>query len=434
MTALLMAVFITYFSNAAIEFDIKNQLRKESRYDYSNIDLKDGKVVVSENFIYEDNGILKVVLDREGRLVGGTYPHAGIAGLKPLRKIIREVKCGENSYYIYDRSIVKEKGRGEYHTIAIIRCMVDKNGISSGYKTLKYASYICAAAIVLLVIILSSMFSKKIVGPLKEICKTAEKIGREKDLSQRIEYDGTFQEIQILAEANNRMLDRLEEIFEKQRQFSSDVTHELKTPVSVIMAQCQYAKKHIHNKEEFDEAIALIERQVKKTNKIINQLLQLSRLDQVGRNIEWEYVDLRDIVEEVCENEKLKDDKNVELRLDLENAEARVDVSLIMVAIRNLVNNAMKYSRENAAVDICLRKEKDKVLFSVQDYGCGMNEADKKYIFDRFYRADKARNSEGFGLGLSITAKIVEIHAGRIRVESEEGKGSIFFLEFPAEL
>ena len=220
-----------------------------------------------------------------------------------------------------------------------------------------------------------------------------------------------FQEIGILAEANNRMLDRLEEMFEQQKQFSSDVTHELRTPVSVIMAQCQYARKHIHDEKEFAEAFSL-----------------LSRLDQDRVRIDFEYVDLRDIVEEVCENEKLSNEKNVRLNLSMEKAEARVDVGLIMTAIRNLVDNAMKYSEENGAVDITLTKKDGQVKLMVKDYGCGMSENEKKHIFDRFYRADQARNSEGFGLGLSITARIVEIHNGKLSVESEEKKGSTFTL------
>ena len=126
--------------------------------------------------------------------------------------------------------------------------------------------------------------------------KQRKRFGQDKDLSQRVEYDGIIKEIDILSKANNRMLDRLEEIIEKQKQFTSDVAHELRTPVSVVMAQCQYARKHIHDKEEFDEAITLIERQIKKTNSIIMQLLQLSRLDQDRIRIDFEYVDIQDIV------------------------------------------------------------------------------------------------------------------------------------------
>lgn len=432
--AVLMALFITYFSNVAIESDFKKQIRKESRYDYINIKEKKGEIRVSDDFVYEDEGIVKVILDAEGNLVKGTYPDERLENLKPRPKMVREVRCGRVKYYIYDRSIIKGDENGNSRVVAYIRSMVNRDNLSSGYRTLKYASYICAAAIVLIATVLASVFSRRIVVSLRQICDTSEKIGLEKDLSKRIEYDGMFREIEILAQANNRMLDRLEEMFEKQKQFSSDVTHELRTPVAVIMAQCQYARKHINNKEEFDEAISLIERQVKKTNDIISQILQLARLDQDRIRIDFEYVDVKDIVEEVCDNEKLHDEKNIDLRLSLENAEARVDVGLIMAAIRNVINNALKYSYENSVVDVVLKKRDGAVELMVRDYGRGMSEEEKKHIFDRFYRADKARNSEGFGLGLSITARIMEIHSGTITVESEEKKGSTFYLTIPERI
>lgn len=427
-TALLMAIFVTYFSNAAIEYDLRSQVRRESQYDYLNIRSRKGKIKVSGNFVYNDNGIIKVILKPDGSLVAGSYPNEELAKQAVRPRFVRDVVCDGVEYYLYDRPIIKRDDTGKSDTIAYVRSMVDRSNLSSGYRTLKYASYICGVVIVAISTLVALIFSRRLTEPIKQICETSEHIGLEKDLSQRMEYDGMFQEIGILAEANNRMLDRLEEMFEQQKQFSSDVTHELRTPVSVIMAQCQYARKHIHDEKEFAEAFSLIERQVKKTNAIISQILQLSRLDQDRVRIDFEYVDLRDIVEEVCENEKLSNEKNVRLNLSMEKAEARVDVGLIMTAIRNLVDNAMKYSEENGAVDITLTKKDGQVKLMVKDYGCGMSENVKKHIFDRFYRADQARNSEGFGLGLSITARIVEIHKGKLSVESEEKKGSTFTL------
>ena len=291
---ILMAVFVTYFSNEAIDFDIRTQIRKESKYDYLNINLKDDQIVVSDNYIYEENQVYKIVLDTDGKAVSGTYPAKELEEVPLFSNLghqeIREINCESGEFYLFDRPIIKEgKESGEENIIAIVRSVVNKKDISSSYQVLKNASYLCAVAIMLIVIILSFIISRQIVNPIKQICDTAEKIGLEKDLSQRIKYDGGFKEIAILAEANNRMLDRLEEMFEKQNQFTSDVAHELKTPVAVVMAECQYARKYINDKEKFDEEMSLIERQIKKTNQIITQLLQLSRLDQERIEIwnEW---------------------------------------------------------------------------------------------------------------------------------------------------
>ena len=259
---ILMAVFVTYFSNEAIDFDIRTQIRKESKYDYLNINLKDDQIVVSDNFIYEENQIYKLVLDPDGNIVSGQYPvNAEELETLPIEQhqVIREISFNSGVYYVFDRLIIKtDEKSGEKRVNAIVRSVVNKKDISSGYQVLKNASYFCAAAIMLIVVILSLIISRQIVNPIKEICDTAEKIGLEKDLSQRIKYDGGFKEIAILADANNRMLDRLEEMFEKQNQFTSDVAHELKTPVAVVMAECQYARKYINDKEKFDEEISLI--------------------------------------------------------------------------------------------------------------------------------------------------------------------------------
>ena len=431
VTAILMTLFITYFSDIATEFDIKAQVRRESRYDHLNVDCKDGKIHVSNRFTYEADGIIKIVLDKNNNLVAGNYPVKELAEYPLNYGTVEKVRCGKRVYYLYDRSIVKKSDNGKLDIAAVVRTIASKESVASEYQSLKYVSYICVLIIALISTVVSSTFSRQIAETIHDICETAEKIGQDKDLSQRVEYDGIIKEIDILSKANNRMLDRLEEIIEKQKQFTSDVAHELRTPVSVVMAQCQYARKHIHDKEEFDEAITLIERQIKKTNSIIMQLLQLSRLDQDRIRIDFEYVDIQDIVEQVCENEKLKDIKNIQIRLCMERAEAFVDINLMMIVIRNLVNNAMKYSHEEGTVDVFLKKQDKKIEFTVRDYGQGMSETDTKHIFDRFYRTDKARNSDGFGLGLAISERIVEIHRGKILVESKEGEGSVFRVILP---
>ena len=164
ITAVLMALFITYFSDAAIDYDLKSQIRKESRYDYLNIEMRNGKVWVSDNFVYDDDGIIKVVLDSAGHLVRGAYPDRNMEKLKPVTKEVREITCGREEYFTYDRSIIKRDDAGKTRIIAYVRSIVNIQDLSSGYRTLKYASYICAAVIVLIATILASVFSRRIVG------------------------------------------------------------------------------------------------------------------------------------------------------------------------------------------------------------------------------------------------------------------------------
>lgn len=431
LMSLLMAIFVTYFSNAAIEYDIKNLIHKESKYDYSSISYVDGKVVVSDNFVYEENGVTKVVLDADGAIISGRYPDANLVQTEIANKMTQEVRCPSGTYYVFDRMVIKKVKNDKNDVVAVIRSVANRKNLSSEYAIFKYASFICVGIILLVVLIVTFITTKQVTEPMKQFCDTAENIGNEKDLSKRIEYDGMFKEIDIMTKANNRMLDQLEEMFKNQRQFSSDVAHELRTPVSVMKAECEFAMKHGENEEDYKEALTTIERQVKKTNQIIMQLLQLSRMDQDRLKVNFERADIREIVEYVCENERIKDTRNITITEDLQSAEADIDVSLITVVVRNLVNNAVKYSPPDSKVEVSLRATDQRVFFRVRDYGVGMSEEEQKHIFDRFYRADKSRNSEGYGLGLSIVEKIMEIHHGEITVESRTGEGSVFHVILP---
>lgn len=244
-----------------------------------------------------------------------------------------------------------------------------------------------------------------------------------------MEYDGRIEELSILADTNNYMLERLEDMFETQKRFSSDVAHELRTPIAVLMAQCEYAKEHADTKEELEESMDVVYRQVQKTNQIVTQLLNLNRME-CGRIVpELEEVDLDEILCSICEDEERKD--QVMFRLNLSGVRTQVDVGLMLILFQNIIRNAVKYSEKPAVVEIVSGYRDEEVFVSVKDYGCGMKKQDLEQIFQPFYRAEKARNSEGFGLGLSLADRIVKMHKGSIEVESEWGKGSTFTVWLP---
>ena len=246
-----------------------------------------------------------------------------------------------------------------------------------------------------------------------------------------MEYTGGFQEIRILTETNNHMLDRLEQMYESQKRFNSNVAHELRTPLTVLSVQCEYAKEQCEKPEEMKQSLEVIGRQVKKCNGIVAQLLRLNKLEQGQVKPDLEHADLDEIVRSICEEEEIKFDGKVEFRLALGEVWADVDVVLITSLIQNLVSNAIKYSTKPAMVEITTRKIEDNVAVCVQDHGCGITKEEVKKIFTPFYRADKARNSEGYGLGLALAEKIAQLHGGSIQVESEPGEGSSFTLILP---
>lgn len=462
LMAVVMIAFTSYLSNTAIASDIRRQIRREIRSSSSSFTVRDGKAIFDENFNHDDNHVRKILLTKTGDIINGTYPEEKLSRFPVRRKDrpFRRIKCDSGYYYMLDLTVhKKDKATGEYRSF-IIRGIGKASDFDSPYKTMKYSLYLFTFIIVFIGGILIIFVSRRLTLPMKDIEKITDQIRKDDDfLKQRIEYHSEFKEIDAMIEANNRLITQMEKLYESQKQFTSDVAHELRTPVSVIMAECQYIKKYGSDPSDYSEALSVIERQTKKTNQIIEQLLTLSRLDQGRIQNDFELADIREIVESVCANELLAAQKNITIRKDLEETFAFINVALFSSAVKNLINNALKYSNENSCIEVNLRTEsaalakenaaapasapapkgdrKKKtaagtVVFQVRDHGCGMSPAVLNHVFDRFYRADASRSSDGFGLGLSIVQKIVEYHHGLITVESMEGEGSTFTVYLPA--
>ena len=426
--AVIMVIFISYFSNKTIYFDIRKQIQKKSRYDFLYIEVKNDKISVNKDFVLKENHVQKLVLDSQSNIIRGSYPDKELKNYPVNKWHFQRVKCSSDYYYIFDRPFFKRDTVTQKRTMVIIRNIGKEGDFTSQYQTLKYISYLFTCIITLIGIFLVWVVSSRLTVPMKEIKDTADTIGTEGNLAQRIEYSSPFKEIDAMIQANNRMMDRLESLFQQQQQFTSDVSHELRTPISIISAECQYLKKYGKTIDDYNESLSVIERQNTKTNEIIIQLLQLSRLDQGRIKEAFEYADLKDLTESICETDTLHEKKHILIHCNLEQVSIHMNVSLMAIAIKNLINNAIKYSPDSSSIDIHLWAEESSVLWQITDHGCGMDTETQKYIYDRFYRADKSRNTDGFGLGLSLVQKIIELHKGSITVQSEVGKGTIFTL------
>ncbi len=429
--AAIMILFISYFSNKAIHSDIQRQIRRESRYDFLNIEVKNEKILVKKDFIFKENHVQKLVLDSNNQVIRGHYPDKELSNYPIKQWRFLRIKCSSGYYYIFDRPFFKQDSVTHKRVPVIIRNIGKASDFDSQYQTMQYISYCFIFILSFIGILLIGITSFRLTTPMKEIKATANKIGTDGNLAQRIDYTTPFKEMNAMIQANNRMMDRLEELFQQQQQFTSDVAHELRTPASIISAECQYLKKYGKTIDDYTESLTVIERQNIKTTEIIAQLLHLSRLDQERIKENFEYSNFKTLIEHVFETEPLRTKKQITVYSDLDDISIYMNVGLMAIAIKNLINNAMKYSQDNSSIKLRLWEEKEHVIFEVKDYGCGMSEETQKHIYDRFYRADKSRTTEGFGLGLALVHKIVELHKGTIVVKSELGEGSIFTLSLP---
>lgn len=422
-----MLIFVRILANAAVEYDIRQSLDRQAYENLKEIEVDEtGKIIYKEDFVQSEGDVHFLILKGDGTILLGEYPKNCPQDIEINVKKLYQVNAGRETFYIRDMRKHIVGGPRVY-----MRAIVRKADTYSRYQTLEYLAYLSIFIVFGIAILCGILLARRISSSLRQMCQSAEAIGQDMNMSCRMEYNGKFYELAVLAQANNRMLDRLEEMFRQQEQFTSDVAHELRTPIAVMTAQCQYARGKSVGEEEYQEAFEVIERQSLKVGAIISRLLELSRLDYDRRQLEKEDVDLPELVQSVCEDLQQKSGDSLQMQFRLEQAHTVGDISLIMIAIQNLLTNAVRYGDPGSLIEVGTGKRGDQVYVSVKDHGAGINEEDLPHIFKRFYKADKSRTSQGFGLGLPLTMKIAQKHGGTITVESRQGAGSTFTLLLP---
>jgi heavy metal sensor kinase len=269
--------------------------------------------------------------------------------------------------------------------------------------------------------------------PLKEISETVAKIS-EKHLSERINSEKVPTELKQLAHVFNRTFDSLEVAFEKQRQFIADASHELKTPLTVILTDAEVALRKDRSPEEYRKTLSNIANAAEISRKIINALFTLSRLDMQSIEFKRELINVKDVVNSslLLLNSFIQDKRIRVTKAIPDNLLIRGDQVLLTELMSNILDNAIKYNKEGGKIHIEGCECEGHVLIQVKDSGIGIPEKDLPRVFDRFYRVDKSRSRKtgGSGLGLSICQEIVKLHDGLIKIESKVGEGTTVHLRF----
>lgn len=285
----------------------------------------------------------------------------------------------------------------------------------------------------LLAAVIGYFIIRSTLSPLSHITDAARNISGGKDLTKRIGIPSANDEVSRLANAFDHMFARLEQSFEAEKQFTSDASHELRTPTTVILAQCSYAKKHADTLEEYQEAIDVIDRQARKMSLLIERLLDMTRLDLGTQKLVMETVNLSEMAHVLCEEQDTGVRGISILPWIDEGITIQADPFLISRVITNLLDNAQKYGKENGHIFFRLSSFGAVVLLEVEDDGIGIEEGELDKIWKRFYQVGSSRDSDsGLGLGLSMVQQIVELHGGKIIVESIFGCGSCFTIKLPA--
>ncbi len=271
--------------------------------------------------------------------------------------------------------------------------------------------------------------------PINEATATALAITRTGSLKRRVPIRRQrMDEIGALISTFNEMLDRLEELFEKQRRFTGDISHELRSPLTTILGNLSLLRRAKHlPPEEQREMLDEMYSEAERMHRLISDLLLLSQADS-GLSINRAPVELDTLLLEAYRLARRRADGKLDIHLSHEDrAVVTGDADRLRQVLDNLINNAIRYTPAGGRIDLSLHCTGDEAVITVADTGQGIAPDDLKHIFDRFYRADKARTraAGGTGLGLSIVKWIVDAHNGRIEVESTVGQGSVFRIRLP---
>ena len=288
-------------------------------------------------------------------------------------------------------------------------------------------SLIISAVLALLGGVATYFISGHALRPIREFSDKIEKVQAQNLADSRIE-ENQVKELNQLSVSYNRMLERLSDAFEIQRQFTANAAHELRTPLALMQVQLDLynSTRHPGSDEDTVQMIKMVTEQNDRLNKMVKTLLDMSELQTVGRDDE---IILDALVDEMLEDlESLAEGKNIRLIGKCKDITMVGSDILIYRLVYNLVENAIKYNHSGGQVTVTADRKEKHVYLSVEDTGAGIPEELKERVFEPFFRVDKSRSRElgGVGLGLALVREIVRVHDGSITVKSNPSGGTIF--------
>lgn len=383
----------------------------------------------TELLAYYDDGVMLSIYNEDFEMINGITPDDFPMDYPFDGTRIHELSKGEDHWYIFDKKVrISDENiwiRG-VHSYSSIALMIE--------RLTRWIALIFPVLVFFTAFVGYKMISRSL-KPVTKIADTANAIAESSDLSLRLPETNKNDELKHLSDTFNNMLDRVEEQFQREKQFVSDAAHELRTPVSVMMSHCEYLMQDLDlDKEQLHEAEILYDK-INHMASLVDALLVISRIEKKSYKLNEDNINLTTLAESVvCEMEKDSMKKNITLKLSdyLTNCEFTGDMTLIVQLFSNLISNGIKYGKEGGYVNITLRESNGLIQISFEDDGIGIPEDKINYIWNRFYQVNNSRSdTDSFGLGLFMVKRIVELHKGSVEVSSVEGKGSVFIVTLP---
>ncbi len=418
IAALLIFLFIV--SDLRLHEDIYERLEDAAAETYFSTEVSHGELKFDDDVDYFMDGIYISVYDEHRDLLYGMIPQ-GFSGGDFIPDSAYQLEQNGKTWSIFDEAFNID----DYGKIYIRAITTDD--IHSSFKVVISIALYTLPLLLALCAIVGYFITKRAFLPVTQITAAADSINEGKDLSKRIALEGS-DEIAHLANTFDQMFDRLEKNFEAEKRFTSDASHELRTPTAVIIAQCEYALSSTASVDEYRSSLEIILNQSRKMSGLISQLLALSRADRGIAKLSIEEVNLSDLCELTSDQliEKAAE-KGIAIHKEIAaDVIMAGDETMLMRLLINLITNAITYGRENGNIYITLDSYDDTIVGAVRDDGIGISPENLPHIWDRFYQVDPSRSNDSAGLGLSMVKWIIAAHGGCIDVESRLGEGTAF--------
>lgn len=334
----------------------------------------------------------------------------------------------------YIELAVPLKNADTQESIGVMLVSVSTDSIMMNYDYLKKNVQIIEMVNAVVILVIALFWAHRLVCPFKKMTKSLEEIQAEDEEEELMISDYT--ETEAISDAFNEMLGRMREIDDSRQEFVSNVSHELKTPLTSmkVLADSLLGQEDVPV-ELYKDFMGDIAEEIERENKIINDLLSLVKMNKAAGELNISLVNINDLLEMIMKRLRpIAEKQNIELVLEsFRPVSAEVDEVKLSLALNNLVENAIKYNKKDGWVHVSLNADHKYFFVRVEDSGIGIPEEYLEHIYERFFRVDKSHSKEigGTGLGLAITRNAVLMHRGAIKAHSKEGEGTVFTVRIP---
>lgn len=412
---------------------LANQLGSQNYLEEPKSEVIDGELTQLSNMY---NGRI-LIIDKNFKILKDTY------ALEEGKLIVSSevIRCfkGENTENYdnkkrYIEVSVPIPDSVSQETDGVMLMSLSSDSIIENMNTLDSKANILLAIIGSVVVILAIILASVLVKPFGNVTKSIEAL-TDGYLDENISIPD-YTETELIAEAFNKMLSRMKVLDDSRQEFVSNVSHELKTPITSmkVLADLLLAQEDVPA-ELYKEFMSDIAEEIERENKIINDLLSLVKMDKTANTVNIASCNINELLEIILKRLRpIAAKRNIELVFEsFRPVTAEVDEMKLSLALSNLVENAVKYNRDDGWVHVSLNADHKYFYVKVADSGIGIPEDETEHIFERFYRVDKSHSRQigGTGLGLAITRNAIVMHRGAIKVYSKEGEGTTFTVRIP---